>query len=89
MGDADISNDFREKLRQNLDNFSSALSTTLEAFNARQNQYINSMQSALDQVEYFRYDDFIKLHQRVKNEALSQVCSSINTNTYERVRTKT
>lgn len=73
LGDEDISKSFREKLTQNLENFHSGLSKTLDRFNERQNHYINSMQSSLDQVEYLRQDDFMKHHQRVKNEALSQV----------------
>lgn len=74
MGDADISNSFREKLDHNLKNFNTALLEMLEKFNERQNHYTNSMQSSLDHVEYFRPDDFIGIHQRVKNEAMSQVC---------------
>lgn len=74
MGDAEISNGFRIKLTKNLDNHHSALSNTLQTFNERQNHYTNSMQAPLDQVEFYRQDEFIKLHQRVKNEALAQVC---------------
>lgn len=77
MGEADISNSFRERLSQNLDNFNVALSKTLEIFNERLNHYTNSMQSSLDQVEYYQQDDFVKLHQRVKSEAISQVCHQI------------
>lgn len=57
-----------------------ALSKTLEIFNERLNHYINSMQSSLDQVEFYRQDDFVKLHQRVKSEAISQVCRPIEIN---------
>lgn len=73
MGDYDISNSFREKLANNLNNFRSALLQALETFNERQNQFTNSMQSSLDQVRYFRQDDFVSLYQRVKNEAMAQV----------------
>ncbi|XP_055323105.1 atlastin-like [Sitodiplosis mosellana] len=72
MGDGDISNSFRGRLDQNLNNFQSALIGTLEIFNQRQNHFTNSMQSSLDRVEYFRSDEFVNLHQRVKNEAMSQ-----------------
>lgn len=77
MGDDDISNGSRGRLAQNLDNFNVALSKTLEIFNEHLNHYTNLMQSSLDQVEYYRQDDFVKLHQRIKSEAISQVCHQI------------
>lgn len=73
MGDAVISNSFREKLSQNLSSFESSLLKALETLNHRQNQFANLMQNSLDQVDYFQSDDFANLHRRVKNEAMSQV----------------
>ncbi len=71
-----MSKSYREKLDRNLNSFHTALVGMLEKFNERLNHYINSMQSALDQVEYFQPYEFFDLHQRVKNEAKSQVCNN-------------
>lgn len=73
MGDADISNGVREKLTNNLNIFRSALLQALETFNDRQNNFKNSMQTSLDHVEYFRQDDFVSLHRRLKKESMAQV----------------
>lgn len=72
MGDVVISKSFREKLANNLNNFRSAWLQALQTFSDRQAQFTNSMQSALDQVEYFRQGDFVSLYQRVKTESMAQ-----------------
>lgn len=73
MGNAEISSSCREKLTHSLDNFHSILSRTIETNIGCETHYSNSMQTSLDQVEYFRQDDFVNLHQRVKSEAVAQV----------------
>lgn len=73
MGDDEICKGAHDKLAQNIDNFHLTLSKTLEMYNECESHYENSMQSALDRVEYFHQSDLMKLHQNTKNTAISQV----------------
>lgn len=77
MGDDEIYKHVYEKLTQNMDKFDLTLSKTLEAYIDCQNRYKNSMQNSLDQIEYFNQGDLVKLHQNLKNEAISEVCTAM------------
>lgn len=77
MKDDEIYEITYKKLTQNLDNFEVTFSKTLDTYFDCQNHYSNSMQKALDQVEYFNQGDFMKQHQNLKNDAISQVCKLI------------
>lgn len=74
MGETEISGDFRAKLEQDLDNFQSALSTTIQKYTLCLNNYNESMQSTLDAVEeYYRQDEMMNRHQNKKNQSMTQV----------------
>lgn len=77
MGDDAISNVFREKLEQDLNNYQATSSQTLDSFNHWINHYNHRMQESLNGVDYFPLNDFINVHQNIKNEAISQVCRLI------------
>lgn len=74
MGNDEVYKGTYEKLLKNMDIFHLALSKTIEIFSDSENHYRNSMQISLDQVEYFNQADFMKLHQKLKSEAIAQVC---------------
>lgn len=68
-----MSKEFRAKLEQDLNEFQSLMSITLEAYHLCLQHYTDKMQTSLNGVEYINALDFTNLHQTVKNEALSQV----------------
>lgn len=77
MGDDEISNTFRTKLEQKLNEFQSVMTQTLESFSRNSQHYSDKMQSTLNGVNYFSATDLINHHQGARNEAISQVCNSI------------
>lgn len=73
MGDDEISNGLRAKLEQDLNNYQSILNQILDSFNHSPNEYSRRMQESLNGVEYFGLNEFMGLHQNIRNEAISQV----------------
>lgn len=73
MGDDEISNEFRGKLEQDLNNYQSVLSQTLDSFNHCPNDYSRRMQESLNGVEYFSLSEFMSFHQNIRNEAIAKV----------------
>lgn len=74
MGDDEISNGSRAKLEQDLNNYQSVLSQTLDSFNHCRNEYSRRMQESLNGVEYFSLNEFMTAHQNIRNEVIAQVC---------------
>lgn len=73
MGDDEISTGSFGKLDQDLNNYQSALTQTLDSYNNCPNHYSRRMQESLNGVEYFSLDEFTSLHQNIRNEAIAQV----------------
>lgn len=73
MGEDQISNRFRAKLEQDLNNYQMGMSQTLDSFNHWSNHYSHRMQDSLNGVEYFSENDFVRLRDSVRNEAISKV----------------
>lgn len=74
MGNDEISNSFREKLGQGLDEVQMKIDRMLNFFRDSLNIYSNLMQNSLNNV--YSYADekaLIKMHQNAKNEAIAQV----------------
>lgn len=69
----DISDDFRDNLKQELNNLQSTLSITMQIYALCASNYNNSMQKSLDEVEYYRPDEFMNRHEHVKNQSMTQV----------------
>lgn len=75
MGDDEISDEFKEKLEQNLDDFHSYLIEMLRFYHASLRSYSQSMENALGNVEsYFKPNDLLELQQKTKNSTLAKVC---------------
>lgn len=77
MGDETISNRFRGKLEQDLNEYQSLMSITLEAYHLCLQFYSDKLQSSLNDVEFFSALELTKLHQSVKNEAIAQVTKGV------------
>lgn len=76
MGDDEVSNEFREKLQQDLEGIQSALVTILESYNECLKYYSATLQKSIEGDSYQSQNDLIKLHQNTKNEARNQVLLS-------------
>lgn len=75
MGDDEISDEFKNKLEQNLDDFHSHLIEMLRFYHASLRSYSQSMENALRNVEsYFKPNDLLELYQKTKNSTLTKVC---------------
>lgn len=73
MGDDEISSSFRVKLEENLKKFQTIMSQTLDTFDHSTKYYNNKMQTSIDGVAYLSDGDFSNIHQKARNEAISQV----------------
>lgn len=73
MGEDAISNVFHEKLDQEMKSYQTTLSQTLDTFNHGINHYSRRMQESLNGVDYFPVNELMNVHQRIRNEAISQV----------------
>lgn len=73
LGESEISDGFRNKLKEDLDNFQVKLSKTMQTYALCLSNYTNSMQSSLDAVDYHRQEEIIKLHQNTKSQSMTQV----------------
>lgn len=73
MGEDEISNAFRGKLEQDLNNFQITLCQVLDSINQWSNHYSHRMQESLNGVGYRSPDDLMGLHQTVRDEVVSQV----------------
>lgn len=75
MCDGDVSTESKQKLEQELDNFHTAFITTLESLNNSFQQYNDGMQKSLNENEFLSRDDFLKTHQNMKSQVITQVIS--------------
>lgn len=73
MGDAELSNLYREKLKQDLDNMQAVLVALLDSSKKSSQQYVDSMQNRINEQEYLNLDEFMKIHREMKGEAIKQV----------------
>lgn len=74
MGGIEITNNFREELQQNIENFEASVQTMLTLYNESVAFYANLMQNMLNQVQHYATQNkLIELHQYSKAEALKQV----------------
>lgn len=79
MGNDEISYTSREKLTQSLDSYRSILMNMTESYNQCLAQYRTSMQNAFQENKlYFNHTDLVKIHQKSKRDALSQVRNAIH-----------
>lgn len=75
MGDEAISNGFRAKLEQDLNEYQSLMSITLEAYHLCVQHYADKMQASLNEIEFYSPLEFTKLHQNMKSRAFLQVAN--------------
>lgn len=80
MGNDEISKKCQEKLQQNLNEFGAISYRVLDSYTRNLQLYIDSMQKSLNQIDYFREVDFIRLHQNTKNQAIAQFQSQSGDN---------
>lgn len=74
MGNAEVSNGFREKLGRDLTELQSALIKVSEAYNKYLNIYADSMQKLLIETKsYMDQSELMKLHQAKKTEVIAQL----------------
>lgn len=74
MGDIEITESFRKKLVENLDNLQFTCVKMSELYQNCLNNYVDMLQKAIANSEsYLSQNDLIKLHQTTKKEALLKV----------------
>lgn len=74
MGDAEITNSFREKLSRDLTELQATLITVSETYNRLLNSYAELMQQVLiDTKSFVDQGELIRLQQVKKTEAVAQV----------------
>lgn len=77
MGADEISNGFRGKLTQSLDEIQSALIKASESYHECLDYYSDATQKLLATIDtYLNQNDLIKAHQSAKKDAKDQVCFS-------------
>lgn len=77
MGADEISNGFREKLVQNVDEIQSALIKATESYHECLNYYSDATQKLLASIDtYLNQNDLMKAHQNAKQKTKDQVCFS-------------
>lgn len=68
------------RVEQDLIDFKSSVSKSLDAYSENLKMYIDSMEKLLNENEYFSLDNFIQLHQDRKNEAIRHFQSQSDDN---------
>jgi len=72
MGDDEISKKFRDDLHQNFKEFQLKITQTLELLSQQSKEYNDKMQESLNRAEYFGLGGLMRLHQKTRNETISQ-----------------